>query len=49
MRRFVWTLNAQTALCSSGRAGLLMKDAKQGGGYKNLSLTWSRAAKDTFW
>ena len=30
-----------------GRAGLLMKDAKQGGGYKNLSLAWSRAAKDS--
>jgi len=28
------------------RAGLLMKDAKTGGGYKNLSLTWSRAAKE---
>ncbi|CAK9065152.1 unnamed protein product [Durusdinium trenchii] len=28
------------------RAALLMKDAKQGGGYKNLSLTWSRAAKE---
>ena len=23
-----------------------MKDAKQGGGYESLSLTWSRAAQD---
>lgn len=43
-------LHLSTLCChecdSQGRAALLMKDAKQGGGYKNLSLTWSRAAKD---
>ena len=34
-------------LTCRGRADMLDKEATAGGGYKNLSMTWFRAAKDT--